>query len=183
MIYLLDVNVLLAMSYAKHVHHTRAERWLDSLQTNDVSVNLATCSITELGFVRIACSKADFAESVRVAQEDLKRLKTEKLFIFLDDGLGANRLPRWVERPKHVTDGHLLELASVHRGPLVTLDEGIPGALLIPEQPVDPLVVKEPRIHYGIAAAVLLTQERSERPTLPGFPGVGHKQGNKFANP
>jgi predicted nucleic acid-binding protein len=150
--YLLDVNVLLAMNYAKHVHHSRAERWLDDLQTNGVSVNLATCSITELGFVRIACGKAGFAENVAMAQEDLKRLKAERLFIFLDDGLDANRLPRWVERSKHVTDGHLLELAAVHRGPLVTLDKGIPGALLIPEQPENPLMVREPPAHYGIAA-------------------------------
>jgi uncharacterized protein len=153
MTYLLDVNVLLAMNYAKHVHHSRAETWLDDLQTSNSSVNLATCSITELGFVRIACGKAGFAENVRVAQEDLKRLKSEKVFIFLDDTLGANSLPTWVERSKHVTDGHLLALAAVHHGRLVTLDRGIPGALLISEQrEVTPVVVKEPHAHYGIAA-------------------------------
>jgi predicted nucleic acid-binding protein len=151
-IYLLDVNVLLALGYAKHIHRVRALQWLKHLQTREASVNLATCSITELGFVRIACGSARFAEDVRVAQEDLKRLKAERLFIFLDDGLGANRLPRWAERSKQVTDGHLLELAAVHRGPLVTLDKGIPGALLIPEQPENPPVVREPPAHYGIAA-------------------------------
>jgi hypothetical protein len=29
--YLLDVNVLLAMYYAKHVHYARTKRWLDDL--------------------------------------------------------------------------------------------------------------------------------------------------------
>jgi uncharacterized protein len=152
MIYLLDVNVLLALGYGTHVHRARAAQWLRDLQTRELSVNLATCSITELGFVRVASGKAGFAENVKVAQEDLKRLKSEKLFIFLDDGLGAHRLPKWVEVSRHVTDGHLLELAAVHHGPLVTLDKGIPGALLIPERPEAPLVVKEPRPYYGVAA-------------------------------
>jgi predicted nucleic acid-binding protein len=32
MIYLLDVNVLLALGYEEHVHHPRAEQWLNTLQ-------------------------------------------------------------------------------------------------------------------------------------------------------
>jgi predicted nucleic acid-binding protein len=64
MTYLLDVNVLLAMSYVKHVHHDRAEQWVNTVQGDDDSVNLATCSITELGFVRVASGSAGFAVNV-----------------------------------------------------------------------------------------------------------------------
>jgi hypothetical protein len=54
-----------------------------------------------------------------------------------------------VERPKHVTDGHLLALAEEYDGRLVTLDEGIPGALLIPMDGKGPSAVREPTMRYG----------------------------------
>jgi hypothetical protein len=104
---------------------------------------------TELGFVRIASGGANLARNVNAAQYDLMRLKTRRPFVFLDDNLDANRLPPWVARSKQVTDGHLLELATAHNGILATLDEGIPGALLIPP---DSPFVKEPHLHYGVAA-------------------------------
>lgn len=152
MMYLLDVNVLLALGYRIHVHRARAETWLDHLQTREASVKLATCSIAEIGFVRVACGKAGFAENVKTAQRDLARLKARRHLIILGDELGANLLPPWAERSNHVTDGHLLELAALHRASLVTLDAGIPGALLIPEQPENPPMVREPPAHYGVAA-------------------------------
>jgi hypothetical protein len=40
-------------------------------------------------------------------------------------------------------------LATTYSGTLVTLDEGIPGALLIPK---DSLFVKESGTQYGVAA-------------------------------
>jgi hypothetical protein len=70
----------------------------------------------------------------------------------LDDGLDANRLPRWVGKSKQVTDGHLLQLAIDHRATFATLDEKIPGALLIPKETNGRLFVKEPPARYGIAA-------------------------------
>jgi predicted nucleic acid-binding protein len=151
-IYLLDVNVLLAIRYRSHDLHGRADRWLTELQQEDPSVRLATCSITELGFVRIACGTAGFAQSVGLAQADLKRMKEQRLFTFLDDGLGADRLPGWVEKSKQVTDGHLLQLATDHCASLATLDEGIPGAVLIPKESSSPLFVREPPARYGVAA-------------------------------
>jgi predicted nucleic acid-binding protein len=151
-IYLLDVNVLLAVSYRWHDLHVRADRWLTNLQQVDPSVHLATCSITELGFVRIACGTAGLAHNVSVAQADLKGMKEQRLFTFLDDGLGANRLPRWVEKSKQVTDGHLLQLATDHCATFATLEGGIPGALLVPKDASGPLFVREPPARYGIAA-------------------------------
>jgi hypothetical protein len=38
----------------------------------------------------------------------------------------------WANSPAQVTDGHLLQLAIAHGAVLATLDERIPGALLIP---------------------------------------------------
>jgi len=123
------------------------------LQDSDRSAHFATCSTTELGFVRIACGKLGFAEDVNFAQKDLNRLKAGRFFTFVADHSGADRLPEWVERSKQVTDGHLLQLAVDHGAIFATLDEGIPGALLIPKDTDDgSLFVREPQVPYGIAA-------------------------------
>ncbi len=151
MIYLLDVNMLVAMAYTKHVHHARAMCWFEDLDRCHPFDRLATCSITETGFVRVAANKrADLAKSVGAAREDLTRLKGDWLTIFLGDPLGADHLPPWVTQPKHVTDGHLLSLAKGWGGQLVTLDAGIPGAILIPKQPDGPMMVREPTIPYRV---------------------------------
>ena len=137
MIYLLDINVLLAMSYITHVHHARAMCWFGDLDSCHPFDRLATCSITEIGFVRVAGNKrGNLAKTVATAREDLARLKEDWLMTFLGDPLGADHLPPWVTRPEHVTDGHLLSLAKGWGGQLVTLDGGIPGAIFIRRSPM-----------------------------------------------
>src|SRR5258706_13471254 len=49
MIYLLDVNALVAVGFINHEFHDRGASWLQSLALP----HLASCSITELGFVRV----------------------------------------------------------------------------------------------------------------------------------
>jgi toxin-antitoxin system PIN domain toxin len=129
-IYLLDVNALLALGHAAHVHHSRVGAWLVSLVDGD---GLATCSITELGFVRIA-PQARLSPSVAAAKELLVRLTSSDrpTFTRLADDLRADALPDWVMSPAQTTDGHLSELARRRSARLATLDEGIPGAFLIP---------------------------------------------------
>ena len=53
-------------------------------------------------------------------------------FTFLTDGNDISLLPAWVKTPKQTTDGHLVQLALANGAVLATLDEGIPGAFLIP---------------------------------------------------
>jgi predicted nucleic acid-binding protein len=128
--YLLDVNALLALAHTAHVHHVRVARWVASLDTDHV---LATCSITELGFVRIA-PRARLSPHVAAACDLLSRLRasTRPPFVRLTDDLGSDSLPPWADTPAATTDGHLSALAERRAGRLVTLDEGIPGSLLIP---------------------------------------------------
>jgi uncharacterized protein len=150
-IYLLDVSVLLAMCYRKHVHHMRTMSWLNDLERYDPSVRLFTCSITELGFVRIAANRSvALAQSVSAARQDLKHLKNDWSLGFVIDPLGAAHLPSWVERPPHVTDGHLLALAIARGGRLATLDSGIPDAFKISDVSEGPTMVREPTIQYGV---------------------------------
>jgi toxin-antitoxin system PIN domain toxin len=128
--YLLDVNVLIALAHAGHVHHGRVAKWVTTLGPDDV---LATCSITELGFVRIA-PQARLSPRVSAARELLARLRaaTRPPFVRLNDDLGADVLPSWADTPRATTDGHLSLLAARRAARLVTLDEGIPGSFLVP---------------------------------------------------
>lgn len=50
--YLLDVNALIALGITRHEFRDRVRDWVASLSANGTP-ELATCSITELGFVRI----------------------------------------------------------------------------------------------------------------------------------
>lgn len=127
---LLDVNVLLALGHAAHVHHDRVARWVAKLPADHV---LATCSITELGFVRIA-PQARLSPSVAAARDLLAQIRssTRPAFVRLTDDLGADTLPSWADSPPTTTDGHLSALAARRDALLVTLDEGIPGSFLIP---------------------------------------------------
>jgi predicted nucleic acid-binding protein len=151
--YLLDVNVLLAFAYQQQTCHSRVRRWIrhvDSQQSGGWS--FATCSIVELGFIRIAGGKSRLAENLTVARADLSRAKHELRVCLLDDGLDGNQLPKWVMKSAQTTDGHLLELATYHKVQFATLDTGIPGALLIPEHVGPRDEVREPALAYGAAA-------------------------------
>jgi len=130
-IYLLDVNALLALAHAAHVHHARTERWVATLRPTD---RLATCSITELGFVRVA-PQARLSPDVPAACELLKLLTRAKRprFVRLSDDLGVDSLPAWVKSPAQTTDGHLVALAAASDARLATLDAGIPSSMVIPD--------------------------------------------------
>lgn len=128
--YLLDVNALVALGHTLHVRHARAERWLKDV--TPAAEALGTCAITELGFVRVSVL-AGLQPDVSTALQALARLKASspvKMGLWAD-GLGAEKLPRYVKKPADLTDGHLLELARAHGAQLVTLDGSIPSAVLI----------------------------------------------------
>ncbi len=152
--YLLDVNVLLALAYSGEASHWRVARWIDLVElTESEAPRFATCSIVELGFIRIAAGKVRLAENLTIARADLQRLKTRLRSTLLMDELEGNRLPGWVTKSAQTTDGHLVELAAAHRAQLATLDTGIPGALLIPDQiGHTPFEVREPYTPYGAVA-------------------------------
>jgi predicted nucleic acid-binding protein len=129
--YLLDVNTLVALGHTLHVHHGRAQQWLKSV-TSTAEV-LGTCSITELGFVRVSV-QAGLQPDVRTAVTALLKLKTSspvKAELWAD-ALGADQMPKHVKKPADLTDGHLMELARSYNAHLVTLDTHIPGTVLIP---------------------------------------------------
>ncbi len=129
MIYLADVNLLLALGWAHHTDHKKARAWLNGLTRVD---RLATCAVTELGFVRISLQPVFGSADIATAKKMLAHLRTVRPgHAFLADALGVDALPSWVKTAKQTTDGHLAALAAAHGATLATLDSGIPGAALL----------------------------------------------------
>ena len=106
-------------------------QWYQSILGEETSLH--TCSICELGFVRVSV-QAGLQSDVASSRTALAQLKASSkiLFTLLSDDLGADCLPAYAKVPNKLTDGHLLELARHHGAKLATLDTGIPGAFLIP---------------------------------------------------
>jgi predicted nucleic acid-binding protein len=128
--YLLDVNALLAFGIFHHTFHTRMVAWTATVK----GAELLTCSITELGFVRVAAQAPGYGFTVTQSRSVLNSLKTQRTaqLKFISDGIDVAHLPAWVKTPKQTTDGHLLQLANANGAILATFDRGIPGAFLIP---------------------------------------------------
>ncbi len=131
MIYLLDVNALVALGFANHEFHHRVASWVSTQQFPP----LATCAITELGFVRVLVQAPAYGLTIEQARTLLLRMKQtdNSRFAFITDDHDISQLPKWVKTAKQTTDGHLARLASTHGAVLATLDGKIPGAYLIPE--------------------------------------------------
>lgn len=132
--YLLDVNTLLALVVLEHEFHARVASWVERLGARGVP-ELATCSITELGFVRVLGHAQQYGSSVVQARELLLKVKNSDgmRWIFITDDRDISHLPRWVRTPKQTTDGHLAELARANEAVLATLDRRIPGGFVIPQ--------------------------------------------------
>jgi uncharacterized protein len=128
--YLLDVNALIAFGVNQHQFHQRVVNWIRSQRGSA----FLTCSVTEIGFVRVVASVAMYGLTLAQAKALLlgMKLNTAQPLTFLPDANDISALPAWVKSPAQTADGHLLQLASVNGAVLATLDERIPGAFVIP---------------------------------------------------
>jgi hypothetical protein len=55
-------------------------------------------------------------------------------FLFIPDIHDIGNLPAWLKTARQITNRHLFQLAKSNGAVLATLDEGIPGAFLIPRR-------------------------------------------------
>jgi uncharacterized protein len=131
MMYLLDVNALVALGFINHEFHARVARWVRS----SGSPQLASCSITELGFLRVLAQAPAYGFTVAQARTLLLRLKEVRTarLTFFPDTHDVSDLPTWVKTPQQITDGHLCYLATANGAILATLGESIPDSYLIPK--------------------------------------------------
>lgn len=128
--YLLDVNALIAFGVRQHQFQQRLVDWVYSQRGS----TFLTCSLTEIGFVRVVASVAIYSLNVVQARTLLLGMKANasQPLNFLTDANDISTLPTWVNAPGQTTGGHLLQLAHTNGAVLATLDKGIPGAFLIP---------------------------------------------------
>ncbi len=125
---LLDVNVLLALFDPMHLHHALIRHWF----AEGVS-RIATCPLTELGFVRIASHPRypNPMDTPAQALGLLRALHADARHEFWPDALslvdaGFEQHP--FQSHKETTDRYLLRLAMHQRGRLLTMDIGIKPA-------------------------------------------------------
>jgi hypothetical protein len=125
--YLLDVNVLLALTEPRHVHHEAAHAWFAEKGTEA----WATCPLTENGFVRIAShpSYPNRPGDVAAVMDLLARLCRAEGHQFWTQDISIRDILNSdvVVSHSHVTDVYLLGLAVHKQGKLVTLDQRIPA--------------------------------------------------------
>jgi uncharacterized protein len=127
--YLLDVNALVALGHIHHEFHERMIAWLRA----ESFPHLATCSITELGFVRVLSQVPVYGFTLARARSLLLQMKKDPSLPleFIADDHDISRLPSWAKSSAQITDAHLAALATVNGAMLATFDEKIPGAYLI----------------------------------------------------
>ena len=124
---LLDVHVLIALLWTRHEHHAVAHRWF----AGAAEQGWATCTLTQLGFLRIVCNAAFSSEAVRPAQATavLKANLRHPAHQEWKDPWGAaavlEPLADRLVGHRHVTDTYLLGLAAKHDGRLATFDRGL----------------------------------------------------------
>jgi uncharacterized protein len=129
---LLDVNVLIALLDAAHVHHPLATAWLRREQKH----GWASCPITQIGCVRIMSQPA-YPGTLRAADvaERLGEACAHAVHVFWPDSVDLLGSPT-VSGPhvlghRQVTHAYLLTLAVKNRGRLVSFDRRIaPGVVV-----------------------------------------------------
>ena len=128
--YLLDVNVLIALLDPIHEHHRKVTDWYLVHQRD----GWATCPLTENGFIRIF-GHPNYPEgsgSTLIARSLLQKLCLQPGHLFWEDTVSLCDAKRYDQLPvsKNLTDYYLLALASAHQGALATLDQRIDPSLL-----------------------------------------------------
>ena len=124
---LLDVNVLIALLDADHIHHRRASQWL----AEHITAGWASCAITQNGCVRIM-SQPGYPNPLPTAQVAARLAEAAStrhhLFVPSNASLLDAELFDTGQLLGHrqVTDAWLLGLAVVHGLRLVSFDGGLP---------------------------------------------------------
>ena len=121
--FLLDVNALVALKHARSIHHGAISSWVSKKDRK----TLATCALTELGFIRV--SMQAYGVTMAAALTDLAELKS-KFPLFIERA-PAPDMPAWADTAAKTTDAYLVQLAAAHGMTLATFDRGITGAYLI----------------------------------------------------
>jgi toxin-antitoxin system PIN domain toxin len=123
--YLLDVNLLLALTDPMHVHHESAHRWFSEKGRQA----WATCPLTENAFIRIASHPTypNRPGNVSAVLSILRRLCEAPGHRFWTEDISILKIlqPDAIIPHSQITDVYLLGLAIHKGGKLATMDQRI----------------------------------------------------------
>ena len=115
--YLLDANVLIALTVAEHEPHARASAWAAGID------HFAVCPVVEGALVRFLVR---VGERVSGATQLLRAVHAVSGCEFWPDEVSYCEADlRQVRGHRQVTDAYLVSLATSRGGKLATLDEGL----------------------------------------------------------
>jgi toxin-antitoxin system PIN domain toxin len=126
--YLLEVNVLAALTSDEHEHYQRAHDWLDSLDKYD---EWAICPLTDAGYIRLAANPATRVGpgSIRRATEvlaEIQKLPGYSFWPITESWLTLTApFATRISGHRQVTGAFLLGLAIREDGVLVTFERGL----------------------------------------------------------
>jgi uncharacterized protein len=142
-IYLLDVNVLVALFDPAHRNHDEAHRWF----ARNRKYGWATCPITIDGCIRILSnpvyptldsSPSDVAQLIQIACSSGGHHFWEDSVSLLDESLFRLSAIRGHQK---ITDAYLLGLAVRNHGALATFDQNIPRKAVVEANPGSLVVI------------------------------------------
>jgi uncharacterized protein len=123
-VFLLDVNVLIALVDPAHVQHDAAHEWFDRVGAKA----FATCPITETGLLRIVGNSRypnspGTPAAVVTLLAAIRALPGHHFWADTISPIDTKHLdPTRLLSHSQVTDSYLLALAHSHKGRLATLD-------------------------------------------------------------
>ena len=119
--YLLDANVLIALTVTEHVHHERASEWAGTID------EFALCPVAEGALVRFLVR---LGESAEAAHQVLRSIRARHGYRFWPDSLSyADASLTGVRGHRQVAGAYLVALASEQpAAALATLDESLASA-------------------------------------------------------
>jgi toxin-antitoxin system PIN domain toxin len=124
---LLDINILTALLWPAHEHHEVAHAWFGGR----ADARWATCSLTQLGFVRIVSNPAfsrdalSSVEALALLAENLSHPGHEFWTDSLPVPTAVKAMEARLQGYKQLTDAYLLAVAHRRKGVLATFDRGL----------------------------------------------------------
>lgn len=157
-VWLLDANLLIALTHAAHVHHREAHAWF----ADRADRCFATCALTQLAFVRLSCNPRVSGTEITPPQAmqalgELTSHTGHRYWADTPEPLGLATLnSAALVGHRQVTDAYLLGLAVHYGQVLATLDRGLVSyaTALRLQRHVElvsaPLSVQEPKAAYKL---------------------------------
>ena len=124
---LLDINILTALLWPAHEHHEVAHAWFG----DRAGAQWATCSLTQLGFVRIVSNPAfsrdalSSVEALALLAENLASPGHQFWSESLEVPTAVKGMEARLQGYKQLTDAYLLAIAHRRKSVLATFDRGL----------------------------------------------------------